>query len=209
MNDVIILYIASIIRILVVLIILFYTNLPEFVKIILLIFSEGDCRIPRQLKLFSNPSQICPNTLIYHQTDKISDTIIYSLLLFQIYNYNLLHKVDLKLVLYLFIYRLVGIILYFITQNREYLIYFANFFLWITLTIFIIKYFKKNYKNFLSIKYYKLMFGIVAGLKLIQEIFLHSGIKNDIKYGVFEKITEMNYFSQETLVLLKDLFNIL
>tara|TARA_B100001057_G_C22737383_1_gene906354 strand:- start:710 stop:1294 length:585 start_codon:yes stop_codon:yes gene_type:complete len=193
----------------VVLIILFYINLPQFIKIILLIFSEGDCRIPRQLNLFSNPSQICPNTLIYHQTDKISDTIIYSLLLFQIYNYNLLHKLDLKLVLYLFIYRLVGIILYFITQNRKYLIYFANFFLWITLTIFIMKYFKKNYKNFLSIQHYKLIFTIVAGLKLIQEIFLHSGIKQDIKYAVFEKIAGMNYFSDETLVILKDLFNIL
>jgi hypothetical protein len=109
----------------------------------------------------------------YDIADKITDIISASLLYWQIYQNKLLEESDLKFITYLFIFRLIGISLYFITKNTNFLVYFPNFFFEISLIIFTIKYFNKDYTNLKNYKYSKIILFIVGILKIIQEIVLH------------------------------------
>ena len=170
------LFSLSLFRVIFVYIILFYTKLPQFIKILLLMLSDSFDLCARYnnyyitLEIYKNLK--CSDRL-YHVTDKITDCILYGILLFQIYIYNLLDKTDIKLITVLYIYRLIGVVINIITSYKKLLVFFSNIFLFITLTIFVIKYFTKNYKNYLSIKNYKVLFFVVIMIKIIQEYHLH------------------------------------
>jgi hypothetical protein len=75
-------------------------------------------------------------------------------------NYN-------NLIILLFIYRLIGLYLFLINNNRVYLFYFPNFFLEICLGLMIINYYPilDNFKIII------ILFIII--LKIIQEYYLH------------------------------------
>lgn len=100
-------------------------------------------------------------------TDKITDTICYTLLLFYILknggmstNYN-------YLIILLFIYRLIGTSLFLIKNNRKYLFYFPNFFLETCLGLMVIKYFP------MLKKFREIIILIIIIYKIIQEYYLH------------------------------------
>ena len=166
MNNKIRLYASQFIRIVTTFFVLYFTNIPLFVKIILIIIIDlFDCDIPR-LVFGSENWENC-NQTIYQTSDKITDTICYTLLLLYLLqnggissNYN-------NLIIFLFIYRLIGVFLFLIKNNRNFLFYFPNFFLEIILVLSIINYFKifKKSKNVIIL--------LVIIYKFWLEYFLH------------------------------------
>lgn len=160
------LYLSHFIRIITTIIILYFLNIPIFMKILLIMLSDFiDCGIPKFL--FGAKNWILCNQSIYQVSDKITDTICYTLLLFYILknggmssNYN-------YLIILLFIYRLIGVYLFLINNNRKYLFIFPNFFLEISLGLMIINYFQ------MLKKFKVIIFLIIVIYKIIQEYYLH------------------------------------
>ena len=107
------------------------------------------------------------NSNIYQVTDKIVDTLCYTILLFYILRNGSLSSYNNNLLKYLFIFRLVGVFLFLIKDNREYLFYFPNFFLEISLGLMLINKFKTldNYKT--------IIISTIIILKVMQEYYLH------------------------------------
>jgi len=161
-----ILFLFQCIRIITTIIILYILNIPIFLKILLIILTDLlDCDIPRLL--FGSKKWLDCNESTYQKSDKITDTICYTLLLFYILenggmstNYN-------YLIILLFIYRLIGVYLFLIKNNRKYLFYFPNFFLEICLGLMVIHYYPilKKFKPFIIL--------IIIIFKILQEYFLH------------------------------------
>ena len=121
------LYISQIIRVIASFIILFILKAPLYMKILLVMTTDAiDCGIPNNIIFESKKS------------DKITDTICYSMLLYYILvNCNLSSKYKYILIL-LFIYRLIGVYIFLIKNNSTYLFYFPNFFLEISLVLSLI-----------------------------------------------------------------------
>lgn len=170
------------IRIISTIIILYFFNIPIFCKILLImIFDKLDCShmsYPFKGPLFSNNVNIC-KTLFYQKSDKITDSICYTILLFYILNNGDLSSKYNNLIIILFIFRLIGSYFFLIKNDRKYLFYFPNFFLEICLGLVVINYFSilDNYKEFIIL-------GIII-YKIIQEYYLHvkkyDKIINEIK----------------------------
>jgi hypothetical protein len=160
------LFISAFIRIIITIIILYSFNIPIFIKILLIILADFiDCDIPRYIVGYKN--WVNCNENLYQKTDKITDTICYVLLLIYILkNANLSTNYN-NLIILLFIYRLIGLYLFLINNNRVYLFYFPNFFLEICLGLMIINYYPilDNFKIII------ILFIII--LKIIQEYYLH------------------------------------
>ena len=141
------LFVSESIRIIITIIILYYLNIPIFVKILLIMITDYiDCDIPRFLFGYNN--WINCNEPLYQISDKIIDTMCYALLLFYLFINS---KIDIKYIYFLillFVYRLIGVYLFLIKNDRKYLFYFPNFFLETSLVIMIIEYFPvfKNFK---------------------------------------------------------------
>lgn len=73
--------------------------------------------------------------------------------------------------LFLFIYRLIGQLIYYFSKNRKVLLFFPNFFEW----VFILIFFGKNYfPSILEGKIYVLILIIIFIVKIFQEWFLHT-----------------------------------
>lgn len=163
------LFISQGFRILVSVIILFLIHIPLFYKIILIIISDSlDCGIPKLL--FDD--WINPNTNLYQISDKVTDLCTYFILLFYLFHIQYLNKKENTILSVLLFYRCIGEILFFTTQERNYLLFFPNFFLETSLILTGKKYFQisDKYTPFLII-------GMVL-LKLTQEYYLHIYKKN-------------------------------
>ena len=172
-----ILFLSELVRIILTIIILYYLNIPIFIKIILIYICDNlDCSfivpdsIPFKGPLFIKNINIC-RTLFYQKSDKITDTICYSLLLIYILDKGGLSKNYNYLIILLFLYRLVGVYLFLIKNNRKFLFYFPNFFLEICLGLMIICYFPilKNFKEIIIL--------IIIVSKIIIEYNMHYNIK--------------------------------
>ena len=161
-------------RIILTIIILFALNIPIFIKIILIsICDKLDCSsIPPKGPLITKNTDIC-KTLFYEKSDKITDTICYTLLLIYILDKGGLSKNYNYFIILLFLYRLVGVYLFLIKNNRKYLFYFPNFFLEICLGLMIICYFPilKNLKVII------ILFIIIS--KIIVEYYMHYNIQEN------------------------------
>ena len=160
------LFISQIIRIISTIIILYTLNIPIFIKILLIIFTDlFDCGIPRLL--FKFDKWIDCSKYIYQKTDKITDSICYILLLFYILknaNMNIYHN---YFIILLLIYRLIGVYLFITKHNKKYLFYFPNFFLEISLSLMFIN-------QFSILEKFKIIIIIITIIfKLIQEYYLH------------------------------------
>lgn len=106
-------YLVFICRIIMSVIVIFFLPVPIWMKYIYIFFSDGFDADPKH-----------PD---YHYTDKLFDSIEGAFLLTHIRKY--LGDADYKFVFYLYIYRLIGVVLYLKTGNRNILLYFPNFFL--------------------------------------------------------------------------------
>ena len=164
-NEIMKLLMSYFIRVLSTLIILYKLKIPIYTKIILLMLTDSiDCS--RKHEEFLNEWINC-NSNIYQVTDKIVDTLCYTILLFYILRNGSLSSYNNNLLKYLFIFRLVGVFLFLIKDNREYLFYFPNFFLEISLGLMLINKFKTldNYKT--------IIISTIIILKVMQEYYLH------------------------------------
>lgn len=164
-NEIMKLLISYFIRVLSTLIILYKLKIPIYTKIILLMLTDSiDCS--RKHEEFLNEWIDC-NSNVYQVTDKIVDTLCYTILLFYILRNGSLSSYNNNLLKYLFIFRLVGVFLFLIKNNREYLFYFPNFFLEISLGLMLINKFRilDNYKT--------IIISAIIVLKIMQEYYLH------------------------------------
>ena len=164
-NEIMKLLISYFIRVLSTLIILYKLKIPIYTKIILLMLTDSiDCS--RKHEEFLNEWINC-NSNVYQVTDKIVDTLCYTILLFYVLRNGSLSSYNNNLLKYLFIFRLVGVFLFLIKNNREYLFYFPNFFLEISLGLVLINKFKilDNYKT--------IIISAIIILKIMQEYYLH------------------------------------
>lgn len=158
------LFISQIIRILLTIFILLIKDIPLFAKIILImLFDSIDCGISKYLY----EDWISCDTEIYQKSDKIIDIICYLLLAISISYEKAYMKKYVYIIFGLFFYRFIGTILYIITNIREYLFYFPNFFLEYTLLTSLAIYFPK------VCKYMWLIIPFMIVIKLLQEYYLH------------------------------------
>ena len=105
-------------------------------------------------------------TWSYQKLDKIGDSMCYVILLFYIVHNKLLSKSDTVLLVGLLIFRLIGVSLFLQFHNRKYLFYFPNFFIDVSLGLFIIQYFS-------LVKYKIVILVFIFIYKLIQEYLMH------------------------------------
>lgn len=163
------LVLSEITRVILSYLILFFTNIPIFIKIILIISLEYlDCapKFGGFGPLYSPNTDIC-RTLYYQQIDKVTDIICYFLILVFIFKTNNLSNIWIDIILILFTIRLIGTYLFIISDYSKYLFYFPNFFLEFTLGLVIICYYP------ILKKHQYLILGLIIILKMIQEYYLH------------------------------------
>lgn len=132
-----------------------------------------DCTLLRKKNRHLSPYVVC-QTLLYQKIDKMTDAVCYIILMIYIIHHKLLLNSDIALLLGLLIFRLIGIVLFLQNNNRKYLFYFPNFFLDISLGLFIIQYF--------SLFKYKII--ILLGIcvyKVIHEYIQHYNPKIHFK----------------------------
>ena len=91
---------SQLIRILTTILILFFLKIPLFIKILLIIFTDTfDCALPHFIfKEWSN----CKKKF-YQYTDKLTDIICYSILLFYTIKNSKMSILNKKLIFFLFI----------------------------------------------------------------------------------------------------------
>ena len=158
------LFLSQFIRIIITIIIIYFLNIPIFMKILLIMLIDTiDC--PKYV--LKSEKWVNCDTSIYQKSDKIIDIICYTLLLFYIIDNGSLSVNYNYLIILLFIFRLVGLYLFIIKNNRNYLFYFPNFFLEISLILLIIDYFSifKKYKLIIIL--------LIIAYKIIFEYYLH------------------------------------
>ena len=161
---------SEIIRILLSSFILYFLDIPIFVKIIfIMILDKLDCShlsYPYTGPLLSKDTNIC-KTEFYQKSDKITDSICYMIILYYVINKaNLSTKYNISLLL-LLLHRLIGTVIFLINNDRKYLFYFPNFFLEICLGIMIMNYFPhiKKFEPSITI--------VIIIYKLLVEYHLH------------------------------------
>lgn len=159
-------YISCLLRILITCFVLFFTNVNLFIKIIIIILIDNlDSEIPKIL-LDEWICTICGNNLYYQRLDKIIDSICYIILLYYIISIKIFSNHINKFLIFLLIFRLIGVTLFLSNNDRKFLFYFPNFFLEISFIYSLINYYNLyNIENILII--------LVIIYKIIQEYFMH------------------------------------
>ena len=160
------LLVSECIRTAVTIIILFVINVPVFLKIVLMMMADSiDCT--RIHSWLVSENWIDCNSMTYQKTDKVTDTICYVLLLVYLLNKSGISNNYSYLIVLLFIYRTIGVCMFLISENRNYLFYFPNFFLEVSLGLALAHYFKylRPFKGYL-------LAGIVT-FKIAQEYYMH------------------------------------
>lgn len=126
---------------------------------------------PSRGPLFDRDTRVC-KTINYSYADKIVDTSIgLVLLLYYLNSENSDIKVKVFITL-LFIYRLIGVLLFFVTKKEVSLIWFPNFFLETLLTVTLLGFLNIEFASHKSL--YLLLITFVFIFKVIQEYILHS-----------------------------------
>jgi hypothetical protein len=158
----------QIFRILISSFILFGMDAPLFFKIFLIIiFDYTDFTVPFNVDI--NESSECFE--LYQQYDKIGDMTIYTLLWIYYINYVKSPSILKIYISILFIYRMIGFIIYFINKNRIIFVYFPNFFLESLFVISLLQTLGYTYPNNFDI--YIIALFLVILLKIYQEISIH------------------------------------
>jgi len=157
---------VAILRIILTLGILYCFQIPVFLKIVVILWFIDNLDIDILKKKTGLSEKILGKTWSYQKIDKIADSVCYVILLFYIVHNKLLSEDDTILLVGLLIFRLVGVSLFLQFHNRKYLFYFPNFFLEVSLGLFVIQYF--------SLFKYKIVILVCIFIgKLIQEYIMH------------------------------------
>jgi len=173
---------SSIIRFFLSLAILFLLPIPIFVRLLIISFLDvidcsgkkkknGESTFNSILGKYNDPKFCLRNT--YQTIDKINDQFISFFILLFILKFTSINNNWKLFIIFLFIYRLIGLFLFFATKNTKLLIFFPNFFLEFTILYFFIDYFP-------ILKPYQLYFYFILFiLKCFQEYEIHvNGFRN-------------------------------
>lgn len=158
------------VRIILTIFVLYVLNIPIFLKILLImVFDKLDCShmsYPFTGPLFSNNVEIC-KTMEYQKSDKITDSICYIILWIYLLNHGGLAIHYNYLISYLLVYRLLGTYLFLTNNDRNFLFYFPNFFLEISLGLMVMNQFPilQNFERIIILT--------IIISKIIVEYYLH------------------------------------
>lgn len=137
--------------------------IPFYVKVLAcMIIDRLDCMPdwwPYRGPLFSKDTSIC-KTKEYSMADKFGDTVVYSMLL--AYSYFELPRQFFVLLL-MFLFRLIGVILFYINHDKRMFLYFPNFFI---TTLFVLSTFKNFHINFNA-------YPLIFVYQIMQEYIMH------------------------------------
>ena len=159
------LFISHGFRVFFTLFVLFLIHIPLFFKVILIMISDFfDNCIPLR-RIF--PDWINPNTEMYQISDKITDLVTYYILFLYLFRSQYLERKENLILFILLLYRSIGEIIFFITKERKFLIFFPNFFLEVSFMFIGMKYVN------LSKKYLPFFIILIIIWKLVQEYYLH------------------------------------
>ena len=143
---------SHMIRIVMSLLILFFLNVSLFYKYLLVNFMDFIDSRPRNSNTLIHPlmsnSEYDPNDINYQIKDKIIDSIISFILLLYLLKKNYLPKKQNNILIFLFVFRMIGIYLFIQNKDRSFLIYFPNFFMEIMLLFIAMKEFFNSCKVF-------------------------------------------------------------
>lgn len=157
-------FLSEWIRVLFTLCVFYICLFPLFYKILLLVISDSfDCGFSKLI--FGD--WIDPNTEMYQISDKITDTVCYTFLLIFLWQSHYLSEKSNIFLTILYLFRFIGTMLYIVLQNRQYLLYFPNFFLESSLIFTGMKQF--SIPNI----YLPFLFVLMIFWKFIQEYYLH------------------------------------
>ena len=163
---------SHMIRIVMSFLILFFLNVSLFYKYLLVNFMDFIDSRPRNSNTLIHPlmsnSEYDPNDINYQIKDKIIDSIISFILLLYLLKKNYLLKKQNNVLIFLFVFRMIGIYLFIQNKDRSFLIYFPNFFMEIMLLFIAMKEFSINVKYLPSFVVFTLL------MKLLQEMYLHA-----------------------------------
>ena len=174
------LYISQFIRVISTFVILYALDIPLYCKILLIMVLDSlDCTTLHNILLGRTNWVNCRN-MTYQISDKITDIICYSILLYYTINHGGLSKNENCILFILFIYRVIGTIIFITKKDRKYLFFFPNFFLEITLGLMVIKH-HTNLK-----KYKKEIIILIILYKIAQEYIMH--YNNMQLYYIIDKI---------------------
>lgn len=158
------LFLSQGLRIFSTLFILCLLHIPVFFKVILVMITDSlDCGIPKLI--FHDWAD--PNTNLYQISDKITDMLTYFILLLYFFQVKYLERKENIILSVLLFYRCIGEIIFFMTQDRYYLLIFPNFFLETSLILTGKKYFQ------IPDAYNPIFFLGIILWKIIQEYYLH------------------------------------
>ena len=159
------LFISQGFRVFFTLFVLLLIHIPLFFKVVIITISDFfDNSIPLR-KVF--PDWIDPNTEMYQISDKMTDLVTYYILLIYLFRSQYLERKENLVLFVLLFYRSIGEIVFFITKERYFLIFFPNFFLEICFIFIGMKYFN------LSKKYLSFFIILIILWKITQEYYLH------------------------------------
>lgn len=145
--------------------VLFLLHIPLFFKVIIIIISDFfDNCIPLR-RIF--PDWIDTNTEIYQISDKMTDLVTYYILFIYLFRTQYLERKENLILFVLLLYRSIGEIIFFITKNRNFLVFFPNFFLEVCFIFIGMKYVN------LSKKYLPFFILLIIIWKILQEYYLH------------------------------------
>ena len=145
-----------------------YTSLSATVKFLIVVVALDalDCDVPlRVLNLYDDP-HFC-KTLEYQVTDKLVDSITYTIMVRWVREQNIIPKHQYNIVSMLLVYRLIGVLVMFVTRQPRVLCYFPNLFE-VVLLVFI-----SSHEFKLSHSVQTVLLVISMGAKMVQEYFLH------------------------------------
>jgi hypothetical protein len=160
-------YVSASMRILPLMIL--FIDIPFIYKLIpILLFDKLDCMIPSIINIKNkNYNEINCQSIEYQQTDKIMDTITYFVLL--IYVISKEYKWFSPILIILFIFRIIGTLLYLFNNDRKTLFYFPNFFLPTMIIYYLLDYINPNINK---IWYYLSLIPILM-YKILNEYIYH------------------------------------
>jgi hypothetical protein len=158
----------QIFRILICSFILFGMNQPLFFKIFLImIFDYTDNRVPFNVDI----NESFESFELYQQYDKIGDMTVYTLLWIYYLNYVNSPSILKIYISILFIYRMIGFIVYLINKNRNAFVYFPNFFLESLFVISLLQTLGYTYPKYFDL--YVIALFLVILFKIYQEFSIH------------------------------------
>lgn len=168
------LLLMSLIRIIISVIILFFTDITPYLKILFIILLDSiDCNFIN-VNLIYKEKTFCQSGL-YQRTDKLVDLFLYFLIFIYFFNNNFYSTTVNMILLILFCFRLVGMWLYEKTKKRKYLFYFPN----LTPELIVILLLFLSYPKIFNNKEIKITLIILTIVfKFVYELILHYN-KND------------------------------